>query len=382
MVDKYEISKLKGEFVCKETEKEYSLFYTQKNIETTKRLIIIFSLMNVLFIVPDYFVILDGELFAKMIAIRCIFFISFLLFYHWFSQSDNYANYFEGIMAIEFIAATSFLNIYWIYEPADFAIQVLGLITAITVFATVHNRWGYALLVNAYVIIGFFLITVFAGKEAETSTVITSAAYCIIISSMMLFRDYQVNIYKRKRYENNMKLRELSRRDSLTGILNRAAFEEEINLAIERWNRYGRVFSIAIFDIDNFKSVNDNYGHYEGDCVLRDLTAMITGEMRALDIFARWGGEEFVIILPETDAWTTLSFIERLRLKIKEKQFGRVKITCSFGVTQVRVGDTRKSLFVRVDDYLYICKRDGKDMVHHDLENEIEMMKSKKQKMM
>ena len=371
MEKNYKISRWKGEFACKGTEKEYSLYYTQKIIGTMKKIIIILALMNFLFIIPDYFAISSKELFMKMFYLRVAFLLGFLIFYLWFNQSDNYGDYFKGITVMEFFSVSSFLHIYWIYEPVNFTIQILGLILAMAVLSTIHNRWIYVSIVNGYLIIAFFVISLTAGKESDFSTMAASAIYCIIIAGLLLFRDYQVNVYKRKRYENRMILKRFSMTDSLTGIYNRSAFENEINSSLEGWKRYGRIFSIAIFDIDDFKIVNDSSGHLEGDRVLVGLTDLVKQEIRKMDVFARWGGEEFIVILPETDVQTALGFVERIRTKIKEKSFSKSKITCSFGVTQVREGDTIDSIFSRVDEYLYLCKRAGKDMVHHDLKNEI-----------
>ncbi|MBK5251700.1 MAG: hypothetical protein JJE29_03585, partial [Peptostreptococcaceae bacterium] len=95
MEETYKISRWKGEFDCKETETEYSLYYTKKIMPTMKRIIIILALMNFLFIIPDYFAISSRGLFAKMVYLRCAFFVGFLLFYRWFNQSDNYEHYFK-----------------------------------------------------------------------------------------------------------------------------------------------------------------------------------------------------------------------------------------------------------------------------------------------
>jgi len=366
MERRYRISKLKGEFINKETEKEYSLFYTEKTIPITRRIIMIVAFMNFLFILPDYFTLANTELFVKVIFYRCVFFIGFLIFYRWFDYSDNYADYFKGLTLMELFAISSFLHIYWIYQPVNFLIQTMGLFLTMVVLVTIHNRWIYVLIVNIFMMTGFLAITLIGEKEPDVSIVLAVAIYGVLMASFLLFRDYEINVYKRRQYESRMALKKVSITDSLTGALNRGAFENELEKALERWQRHGNIFSIVMFDVDDFKTVNDTHGHMEGDRVLKELSEMVIKETRKIDVFARWGGEEFVMILPETDTDTTLKFVERIRIKIKENSFGKSNITCSFGVTQIRENDTGESIFSRMDNYLYLCKRRGKDMVYHD----------------
>ena len=366
MERRYAISKLKGEFANKVTEKEYSLFYTEKTVPIVRRIIIIVAIMNFLFIVPDYFALANRDLFVRVIFDRCIFFVGFLVFYLWFNQGDNHADYFKGLTLMELFAVTLFLHIYWIYQPVNLLIQTMGLFLAIVVLVTIHNRWIYVFFVNIYMITGFLAVTLVGEKGTDASEFLAVAIYVLITASLLLYRDYEVNVYKRNRYERNMGLEKISMMDFLTGALNRGAFEKELEKALERWKRHGRILSIVMFDIYDFKKVNDTYGHMEGDLVLKEISQLVMEETRKIDVFARWGGEEFVMILPETDTDTTLKFVERIRRKVKENRFGKANITCSFGVTQIREGDTNESIFYRIDKYLYLCKRSGKDMVYHD----------------
>ena len=366
MERRYQISKLKGEFKRKDAEKEYSLYYTEKTIPTTKRIIIILAAMNFLFIVPDYFALANTELFVWVLFDRCIFFVGFLIFHHWFNHRENYADYFKGLTLMEIFAVSAFLHIYWIYQPVNFSIQTMGLFLTMVVLVTIHNRWIYVLIVNIYTITGFLAITMIGEKEADVSVVLAVAIYGVLMASFLLFRDYEINVYKRRQYERSIVLEKFSITDYLTGALNRGTFEKELEKAVERWRRHGSVFSIVMFDVDDFKTVNDTHGHIEGDLVLKKISELIIKEIRKIDVFARWGGEEFVLILPETNTETTLKFVERIRAKIKGSSFGKADITCSFGATQIREGDTSESIFSRMDEYLYLCKRRGKDMVYHD----------------
>jgi diguanylate cyclase (GGDEF)-like protein len=364
----YGISKIKGEFSCKKTEEKYSSYYIEKTNKMIKITIFVLAMANILFIIPDYYAVSDKTIFMSILYDRCIFALAAAVFCFWLRYQENHKNYFKGITVMELFAASMFLHIYWLYENSNYTIQILGLITAMVFFVTIHNRWIYVMLVNVYTVAGFFVITNIIEKPIESMTVTASGVYCVIVCGLLLFRDYQINLYKREQYASKMNLKDASLMDSLTKVPNRAAFEKEIDKVVEKWKRYGNSFSIAMFDIDDFKIVNDTYGHFEGDLVLERLASFVKEQIRNVDFVARWGGEEFVIILPEADMSAALNLVERIRGGIKKADLGKSSITCSFGVTQVRDTDTKESLLKRMDDSLYRCKKEGKDMVLHDIE--------------
>ena len=152
--------------------------------------------------------------------------------------------------------------------------------------------------------------------------------------------------------------------DELTGIPNRAYFEEEFNKEIARRNRERTPLSFIILDIDKFKDVNDAYGHQVGDEILQDLANTIKSKVRLTDIFARWGGEEFVCILPNTSLDNAKKSAETLRRTVEEHTFkDNLSITCSFGVSEFREDDTKESILKRADDSLYHAKEMGRNRV-------------------
>lgn len=152
--------------------------------------------------------------------------------------------------------------------------------------------------------------------------------------------------------------------DALTGIYNRSYYFEKIASEIEQSKRYKTTFCIVMFDIDFFKKFNDNYGHLKGDEVLVTLSKNIQSNTRMSDTFARWGGEEFIILLEKTTLDKAELIAEHFRkiienIKIKDLP----QITSSFGVTQYQDGDTDNSILKRVDDALYDAKEAGRNRV-------------------
>ena len=152
--------------------------------------------------------------------------------------------------------------------------------------------------------------------------------------------------------------------DNLTKIYNRNKIDEVFKDLLPKSNRYDSVFSIILIDIDHFKNFNDMYGHLIGDEVLVLLAKTISKITRDTDTFARWGGEEFLVILPYTTKENTLIVAEHFRKcisNIKHPIAGG--ITASFGITEFKADDTQESMYKRCDDALYIAKENGRNRV-------------------
>ncbi|MGM0623529.1 MAG: diguanylate cyclase [Campylobacterota bacterium] len=158
---------------------------------------------------------------------------------------------------------------------------------------------------------------------------------------------------------------ELSQRvyqDSLTAIYNRRYFEKVIDDIFAHVKK-GQPYSLILFDIDNFKNVNDTYGHNFGDRVLQSIAKEVMHSLRSEDLFIRWGGEEFLIVLKGTALSSSIKVAQKLRKLIKYNKIGDIYVTCSFGVTQVQHGDTSELMIERVDRAMYSAKKSGKDRV-------------------
>jgi len=172
---------------------------------------------------------------------------------------------------------------------------------------------------------------------------------------------------EKKNHELEKKIEEvayLSNTDSLTGIANRKKFEEELEKEIARSHRYNHPMSLAIFDIDFFKRVNDSYGHKVGDMVLQKLSELVKENIREIDSIARWGGEEFTLIFPELPLHDAVKAADKVRLLIAQMVIKEdLMITCSFGITQYHSGNSIEELFQRADEALYLAKDLGRNRV-------------------
>ena len=186
-------------------------------------------------------------------------------------------------------------------------------------------------------------------------------------------KDYQENLEEKVKVATehlaaaNEKLKELSITDTLTGTYNRHYLFDELTKEFNRTKRYGKTFSVMILDIDDFKKVNDEYGHLCGDYVLREIAGIASASIRAVDILARYGGEEFLIILPEAPQENACVIGERIRNNIKNYRFvcedKRILLTVSIGVcgyNQKHI-KTEEDMIAQADEMLYKAKRSGKD---------------------
>ena len=152
--------------------------------------------------------------------------------------------------------------------------------------------------------------------------------------------------------------------DALTGTYNRAYFNEKIKEEIFKAQKDNSVLSLFIFDIDFFKKINDTYGHLVGDEILVELSKIVAEDTRSTDSLFRWGGEEFIKLLPNTTIENAAAVAEKLRKKIESHSFKNdLKITCSFGVTQFLDMDTEVSFIKKGDDALYEAKNNGRNVV-------------------
>lgn len=162
-------------------------------------------------------------------------------------------------------------------------------------------------------------------------------------------------------------LKQLASTDALTGAYNRRRFNEALQTEIARAKRYASPLTLILFDIDHFKQVNDTFGHLVGDQVLLKLALLVSGNIRDTDIFARWGGEEFVILATNCDINGIQIFAEKLRKLIEVYPFYKVgNVTCSFGVAEYRAGDEAESFIKRADMGLYSAKGAGRNRVCYE----------------
>ncbi|MDM8533845.1 diguanylate cyclase [Clostridiaceae bacterium HSG29] len=181
---------------------------------------------------------------------------------------------------------------------------------------------------------------------------------------VLMISKEKLEVEVKKRLETEKQLIKSNNTDDLTGIYNRKYFNQKIEEAINQTNRYKDENSIVMLDIDYFKKINDIYGHSEGDKVLIKIARKIETLVRKVDTFARWGGDEFIILLSRIDSKEANIIVERIRESVMELDYGKEeRITISVGVTTFKENDSVDSLFTRADKALYKAKETGRNKI-------------------
>lgn len=366
---KREISFL-GEFVDKNLEREF-LHYDMKHYSRyIGPVAIVFGVIFILFTVSDYYTIKSTSPFMIIFLIRALFLVVSIIIYFIVKRINDYSNLIYLITVYEIWFYISFIVIIYQYGPIGlipfFSIMAITLAVYIT-----PNRLINSQIISVLFNLSFFIFYSQWIENIEPNILLKLAEYSLIFIVFGNIQAYLTNFYRRKRFADSRELLRLSAIDSLTGIYNRIKFDQELNQWTDFCTRYGNPLSLVIFDIDCFKKVNDNYGHLIGDSILHNVTSIIKNTIRSADIFARWGGDEFVILFPNTDISQALEITERMRSCIQKNKYGMVEnVTCSFGLVSLQKNENIESLLQRADKLLYKAKEQGKNTVVYETDKD------------
>lgn len=199
--------------------------------------------------------------------------------------------------------------------------------------------------------------------ESDTTFEVFSRTFYLMIPSllfvMIITNIFIVNIIKVKNVAEKKAIT-----DKLTGLFNRSIIDTLIQVEIERAKRNNKPISVLLFDIDHFKKINDTYGHDKGDYALKTIAEIARRTLRKSDYIIRWGGEEFLVILPETDLDGAKKVAEKIRSNVENYNLKVIgKVTVSIGVTMLKMGEPLDNAIKRADEALYAAKNKGRNRV-------------------
>ena len=355
-----EINQLLGVFQSKAMEKVYFDQFFESSKEFLKRILLLMGILYAFFLVPDWFFLHPHADFVWAFLNRSLFVGLMAILYLWLRFGTGFTLYPVIMLLTEIAVSLLFVQMFIVYQKSgDLMIQFLGMICVILGIFLVPNRAVYHLISTGISGLAFVFHVVSMYQPAGYQATAWFLYVCIIIG-ISYINALRGNIYQRKQYVNGLNLKEMLDMDPLTEIYNRKRFDDELMKYLASIEDK-RVATI-MFDIDNFKKVNDEFGHMEGDRVLKKVSEIARRMVRERDVLARWGGEEFIILMPYAGKVEAYSAAERIRSEI-EKEFaveGRV-VTCSFGVTEIFREDSFEAIMKRVDGYLYEAKAKGKN---------------------
>jgi len=269
-------------------------------------------------------------------------------------------------------------------QPQSFT---LGLSLLVTLFiAIIDVLVGFNISIAFFYLIPISIATWFSSKTAGFSIgVICSIAWVVanllnqdyaphpivhIWNGLVMFGFFAVNAYLlsalKASYERE---RRSAHTDDMTGLANRRFFHELLQIEIDRAYRYAHHLTIAYIDVDDFKHVNDRFGHATGDVLLQSIAAIMTSQVRNIDIVARMGGDEFALLLPETDYESAQIVLQRLHARLLEpSQSQPFSVTFSIGaVTFLALPNSASLAIERADQIMYNVKKSGKNRIEHEL---------------
>ncbi len=270
---------------------------------------------------------------------------------------------FNLFLVLVFLAITGGIKgtgLFWIYSfplATTFMLGIrVGLILSLLLILTILGIYVFGEI--GYIRVAYDLVTVRQAIASYIGVLIMAVVYNVVIDRYMkLVVQKTVEIH-----DLNRKLKEIAEKDFLTGAVNRYKIYQILQIATETALETGRPLSLILFDLDRFKQVNDTYGHQVGDRVLKEVVTKVKETLRDTDIIGRYGGEEFLVILPDTPIGEAVKVAERIRKLIEATEFPEgFRVTISCGVSQLRPQDSVESLIKRADEALYKAKKAGRN---------------------
>ncbi len=326
--------------------------------------------------IANLLLVFSGSLpaFLSIVVSHCLLLSAFVLFYtgvlHFF-KSPRRIRYAWALTVVASIL-TIYLNLSHdstralTYVIAISFFLVRGVI-ALEIFRQAADRIFlkiFAFLMAAYAIFAlnrlYFLLVLGVPPSAQQRAVLQTVSVLLSVSFVFLIG---LSFLLMLCSELLTLVKDESERDLLCGVLNRRGIEQKLDIELKRAGRIGQNLAIALIDIDHFKAINDHAGHAAGDTALRDVVSAISGRLRPHDLLGRFGGDEFLLILPHTTSSEAFTVSSRIEQSVRELSIPGdvIPLTISIGLTQATTGEIAGPLLARADKALYNAKNAGRN---------------------
>lgn len=320
---------------------------------------------NLLLIFPDVVNITEPDSRCFVFAYRSAMILAAVLLIVFTKRIKTFKKLALIITAYELATAFIFFHIYALYPHPDFTIQLLGTLTIIMAVFLVPNMWANMLALSVLTGAGFLVYSYLrigvGGAGIDIMHFTAAAAYIAIETALFSVFMLNHNRYKRSEFFARTELQRIYATDPLTKIGNRVRLESEAEKWLGYCRRHGLDLSLVLVDVDNLKQINDQYGHLMGDAILYDVAQLMRKQLRANDVCVRWGGDEFILLLPHTDAGEAQKLTERIKSSIQQHEFtGEITVTCSFGISDMKGGFKLDELISHADHLMYHDKKQSR----------------------
>ena len=330
-------------------------------------MVIALGLLYAAFIIPQILTVDNRDAIDRIFVARIFILAAFAAFALIITITKRAVVYKAVLTAFEFAFPASYFYIVFYSNQFNFLIKCLDVILIITFIFIMPNDWINACSAALFMIISFFIFSLIVQPGLDDNQFFAGVTYISLLFLTGCFASFVVNISERRQYLSRMLLKQLVETDYLTGVNSRVKFDEVCRQLLAVSNQDNTPMCMAVFDIDDFKIINDTHGHIVGDKVLISLSLLVSQNLKGEEFFARWGGEEFVLIFPSSNLEQAVDRINDLREKINAFVFtDGIYLSCSFGVVSALGIDDIDTFFGKADRLMYLAKLAGKDIVVYD----------------
>ena len=330
---------------------------------TIKALFIVVAGFNTLLLIPDM-INLTGERAVAVLAMRVVFTLMIVSTFLWVMRLKAFRSYATLVTLLEAAALAVFLIVFILYPAPDFSIQALGMMVIVMLIYMTPNDWVNMNAVAWAGIVCFLLSTLLVVRGVGSGKIAAGMIYLGAVTALCAIFALHIRAYQYREYVSRTDLLRDYATDPLTRLGNRVRLEEEAAKWMDWSLKYGVPLSLVVMDVDNMKTVNDTYGHIQGDAVLFQVAEELTANLRKNDVCVRWGGDEFMLLLPNTHIREAERLAGRVQHAISSRAFTPpVKMTCSFGIAPMQPGLSLSALIAKADESLYAAKKTGKNAI-------------------
>ena len=327
-----------------------------------KVFIAIVGLFNLALIAPDLINLNTLADQRRVVIMRGVFSLMALFLFFWVRKIKMYKRLALIITIYELTAVFVFFRIFFLYASPDFIIQMLGIFIINIVIFIVPNLWMNKVLLSVLIAAGF-LLSADLILDIVPMHLAAGIAYLALEIVLCAVISFHFNRFQLGEYATKTELKRMQAIDPLTQVGNRIRLADDADKWIEFCSRYHLPLTLVLIDIDKMKLINDKYGHLAGDAILYEVAQIMKTQLRRSDVCTRWGGDEFILLLPYTDTTGAMHLVERMKQTIKRHEFNvDVEITCSYGIAIMKQKQSLEEMIRCADMSMYLAKKRGKNM--------------------